>query len=176
MQPAYNPVGYMAIPPDYIHRDILEKGKPTHNRDAFYAKHPPMSLSRRAKIFAPFDALVGFDDAIESKNQLYVTKQELTEEEKKDLDHKLELLENLTRNSRLARQNHPQVRISYYVPCNDTESFSYRIQGQYKTLSGTCQKVNLINQTIQVENKILSLSEVKSIESETLFPPTWETA
>ena len=176
MQAAYNPVGYMAIPPDYVHRDILERGKPIHNRDAFFAKHPPMSLSRRAKIFAPFDALIGFDDAIESKNQLYVAKRELTEEEQKDLDQKLDILASLTRNSRLARQNRPQVRISYYVPCNDTESFSYRIRGQYKTLSGICKKVDLINQTIQVEDKVFSFSEVDSIESETLFPPIWETA
>ena len=44
---------------------VLEKGKPVHNPgDDFYIKHPPMNLSRRAKIFSPFDALKGYDEAI----------------------------------------------------------------------------------------------------------------
>ena len=39
-----------------------------HNKgDDFYIKHPPMDLSRRAKIFSPFDALKGYDEAIAAK-------------------------------------------------------------------------------------------------------------
>lgn len=49
------------------YRKVLEKGKPQHKPyDDFYMKHPPMDLSRRAKIFSPFDALKGFDEEIAS--------------------------------------------------------------------------------------------------------------
>ena len=57
-------------PSSFRYRNVYEKGKPTHDRlDSFSVKHPPMDLSRRAKIFSPFDALKGFNEAIISKEQ-----------------------------------------------------------------------------------------------------------
>ena len=53
---------------NYRYRAVYEKGKPVHGKlDLFSIKHPPMELSRRAKIFSPFDALKGFSEAIASK-------------------------------------------------------------------------------------------------------------
>ncbi|MBQ1400831.1 MAG: SOS response-associated peptidase [Firmicutes bacterium] len=50
--------------------EIMRKGKPVHDPDdAFRAKHPAMPLSRRAKIFSPFDALKGFREAIAAKEE-----------------------------------------------------------------------------------------------------------
>ena len=47
------------------YKKVLEKGKPTHTiNDDFYIKHPPMDLTRRAKIFSPFDALKGYDEEL----------------------------------------------------------------------------------------------------------------
>lgn len=44
-----------------------ENGKPKHSPyDSFSIKHPAMDLSRRAKIFSPFDALKGFDEELAS--------------------------------------------------------------------------------------------------------------
>ncbi|MCR5684177.1 MAG: hypothetical protein K6G81_01975 [Lachnospiraceae bacterium] len=49
----------------FRYKAVYEKGKPVHgDRDDFSAKHPPMDLSRRAKIFSPFDALKGFSDEL----------------------------------------------------------------------------------------------------------------
>ena len=45
---------------DYI---ILRKmHRPDHNGDDFSRIHPKMRRGNRAKIFAPFDALSGFDE------------------------------------------------------------------------------------------------------------------
>ncbi len=49
-----------------IHRtdnyeDILKKNRPDHRDDPFLHRYPPMPLSKRAKIFAPFDALRSLD-------------------------------------------------------------------------------------------------------------------
>ncbi len=58
-------IGYMEMPSDFKYREVYMKGRNRHEgRDDFSIKHPPMSVSRWAKIYAPFDALIGFDDKI----------------------------------------------------------------------------------------------------------------
>lgn len=50
---------------DFKYLDVFLKGRPTHGRaDAFSVKHPRMAVDRRAKLFAPFAALRGFDEEI----------------------------------------------------------------------------------------------------------------
>lgn len=54
-----------APPSSFRYKKVLEKGKPVHEKnDSFSIKHPAMDLSRRAKIFNPFDALKGFNDEL----------------------------------------------------------------------------------------------------------------
>ena len=49
------------------YKKVYERGKPKHGPfDDFSIKHPAMDLSRRAKIFSPFDALKGFNEEIAS--------------------------------------------------------------------------------------------------------------
>ncbi|SOC08046.1 hypothetical protein [Pseudobutyrivibrio ruminis] len=49
------------------YKKVYERGKPKHSPfDDFSVKHPAMDLSRRAKIFSPFDALKGFNEEIAS--------------------------------------------------------------------------------------------------------------
>ena len=53
------------IPENFPYRELLLKGRPVHERtDAFRLRHPAMDPAKRAKIFAPFDALKGFKEAI----------------------------------------------------------------------------------------------------------------
>lgn len=55
------------------YKKVLEKGKPEHDPyDDFSIKHPRMDLSRRAKIFSPFDALKGFSDEIANTESYFV--------------------------------------------------------------------------------------------------------
>lgn len=58
----YPILGYMPEPKNFKYKAVLEHGKPQHEPfDAFRLKHPNMPLQKRAKTFAPFDALRGFD-------------------------------------------------------------------------------------------------------------------
>lgn len=58
-------LGYMDMPADFPYKQVLQKGRPRHDgADPFRIRHPKMETGRRAKIFAPFDALRGFSDAI----------------------------------------------------------------------------------------------------------------
>ena len=55
----------MNMPDTFRYREVFLKGKPEHGEyDRFRIRHPKMDVGRRAKIFAPFDALRGFGDAI----------------------------------------------------------------------------------------------------------------
>ncbi len=62
-------IGAMPMPPAFKYRDVCARGMPGHDA-GFLLRHPPMPVSRWAKIFAPFDALRGFDEAIESAELL----------------------------------------------------------------------------------------------------------
>ena len=54
------------------YRKVYERGKPKHSPyDDFSIKHPAMDLSRRAKIFSPFDALKGFNEEIASTERSF---------------------------------------------------------------------------------------------------------
>lgn len=71
-------IGYMPMPAGFRHADVFLKGRPRHGTpgslstyDAFYRKHPPMAAERRARIFAPFDALRGFGEAIAGAQALH---------------------------------------------------------------------------------------------------------
>ena len=61
------------IPDDFKYKEDLLKGRPKHKAlDDFTIKHPPMPASRWAKIYAPFDALRGFNDAISQKEEQHI--------------------------------------------------------------------------------------------------------
>ncbi len=47
------------------YRQLLDKQRPQHHGDAFSIRHPKMPTDKRAKLFMPFDALRGFDAAID---------------------------------------------------------------------------------------------------------------
>jgi hypothetical protein len=47
------------------YKDIIDKSRPQHNGDEFEARHPHMPREARAKIFAPFAALKGYEEAID---------------------------------------------------------------------------------------------------------------
>ena len=136
-------VGLMAMPVNFRYRDVFLKGKPRHDRyDSFRIRHPEMPPAKRAKLFAPFDALRGFDFAILMKNEIYTDRVIMSPEDREELDRRLSILHNLTFNSRIARAKRPQVAVTYYEPCSDVNSETYGSQGQYKTITGICRNVD----------------------------------
>ena len=51
-----------------------------------------MDVGHRAKQFAPFAALRGFEESVRKKEILYESRKELSEEKKQELDRKLQYL------------------------------------------------------------------------------------
>ncbi len=170
-------IGVMSMPAGFRYRETFLKGRPRHDRfDAFRIRHPSMDVGKRAKLFAPFDALRGFDFAIMCKNELYVDKAVLCPENTEELSRRLTILHNLTYNSRMARENRVQVTVTYYEPCSDVNHEDYGIRGQYKTITGICWNVDAeVTRTILIDGIRLSLENVLKIESAAdIFKKDWE--
>ena len=171
-------IGFMQMPADFIYRDVFLKGQPVHNRfDGFRLRHPSMDCGRRAKIFAPFDALAGFNEAVAAKEVLYEYKRELDDWEKEELNRKLVVLHSMTYNSRAAEKNKVTVTVTYYVACADKNSFSYGLRGQYVKVSGICRNVGLrsmkVDNTVIRFDDILDITSTKTVKGQNIFD-TWE--
>ena len=162
-------IGVMQIPPDFKYLDVYQKGKPAHERyDSFSVRHPSMDPGKRAKLFAPFDALRGFHFAILTKEVLYVDKPELSCEETQALNFQLARLRQLTRNSRAARQNCVFVTVFYFQPCSDPQNEAYGKRGQIRSLSGICRRVDWdVTRTLRVGEQDVSCDSLLRIEAET---------
>ena len=70
-------IGYMPMPEGFRYAELAKAGRPQHQKfDEFWCRHPPMDLGKRAKIFAPFAALKGFDEEIRSAERRAALEQE----------------------------------------------------------------------------------------------------
>ena len=170
MSAAYAPstssavVGYMTMPADFKYKDRFLKGRPRHRTfDDFWRKHPPMDPVHRAKLFAPFDALAGFDEAIASKLVIYEPRKALSEGEKERINKTLSRLRVLTGNGKTARLNRPEVTVTFFQPCTDINSEWYGTSGTRQTLQGTCRKVDDISGKIIIDDHAIRFDDIISI-------------
>ena len=159
-------VGYMPMPAGFPYAEIFRRGKPKHGTpgefstyDAFYIRHPPMKTSRRAKIFAPFDALKGFSAAIAAKEVLYVEKAELTESEKDTLDMKIRFLEaaGTSNGAKIS------VNVTFFQECEDQENEGYGHKGTYRTVTGRLQKIDFLHRTMVLDSGTIDVDDISQI-------------
>ena len=129
---------------------IINMDRPVHNGDLFSRRHPKMTQLNRAKIFAPFAALVGFDDRVRRKEIQYVSKVELDADEEWELNRRLQILHELTANSKLARANTVEITVEYFAICTDRENDAYLEKGQYLTISGRVLNINQHRQELKL--------------------------
>ena len=158
----------MAMPSDFKYKAVYEQCRPQLNGwDSFRIKHPPMPASRWAKIFAPFDALKGFDEAIAEQEEIYVRKPELGEYEKDELDQKLEILGRLVRNSKMARENEVRVTVEFFEEQNAGDE--HEPLGKIKEASGRLWSVDaIVRRNMKVDDMLIDLEDVLMIESPVL--------
>ena len=170
-------IGVMAMPADFRYREVFLKGKPQHDRfDLFRVRHPSMDVGRRAKIFSPFDALKGFNEAIASKDVLYRDRIELSEDDRKELDRRLQILKGLTYNGRMARANRIKITVVYYVPCSDENNEAFGLRGRYRKLTGICWNVDELYGSILVDNTRISFEDILRIDNaDGIFQKDWTT-
>jgi len=156
----------MEMPDGFRYADVFRRGRPVHEKfDRFSVKHPRMDAGRRAKIFAPFDALKGFGDAVASKDILYTDRVMPEGEEAAEISRRLSVLGELAADSRKARMNRVRVKVRYFALCSDENDFSYGIRGRYETAEGICLGVDsTVDRCILVGDSRIPLDDIVGIE------------
>ena len=122
--------------------DIIDLPHPTSER------HPRMPMANRAAQFSPFAALSGYDDAVKETARLTDGKIELTEEEKANLDARLQLLE-------------PGIAASftYFQPDSRKQGGAYvTASGEVKRIDGIAREIILMDGRRIPIDDILELS------------------
>ena len=150
---------------DNEYRSALSRGRPKHGRcDDFSLRHPRMQLSQRAKIFSPFAALKGFEEAIDEKIQVYAEKRELNDEEQEALEAALARLHDLTANRRAAKENRVTATVTWFVPCADENHEAYGRGGTYERCTGIVWKVDpILTKSLLIGDRVIEFSELAEI-------------
>ena len=123
-----------------------------------------MQLSQRAKIFSPFAALKGFEEAIDEKTQVYAEKRELNDEEQEALEAALARLHDLTANRRAAKENRVTATVTWFVPCADENHEAYGRGGTYERCTGIVWKVDpILTKSLLIGDRVIEFSELAEI-------------
>ena len=121
-------------------------------------------MSQRAKIFSPFTALKGFEEAIDEKVRVYVEKRELNDEEQEALETALAKLHELTKNLRVAKENRVTATVTFFVPCADENHEAYGHGGTYECYTGIVWKVDpLLTRSLLIGDRTIEFSELAEI-------------
>ena len=94
-----------------------------------------MSMHDRAAQFAPFAALVGYDDAVAETARLTESRPELDEQEQRAINERLAYITDHI-------HEQPEVRIKYFVPDE------HKSGGAIVEVSGKVRKISATNGTI----------------------------
>ena len=169
-------IGDFPMPENFRYLDVYLKGKPRHaENDPFSLLHPPMECRKRAKIFSPFAALKGCEEAVAAQEILYIDRPELSDEDRKEIGRRLGILHRLTRNGREARENQVKVTVAYFVPCTDRDHPAYGHGGRRVSVSGICRCVDAaVSHSITVDGKVIRFQDILAIDADGIFDMDWE--
>ena len=121
-------------------------------------RRPHMSVYNRAAQFAPFAALVGYDEMVQDTSDYRLLDQRilLSEDEKSILDCKLQfLLDRISQN--------PEIRVVYF------DEAANKLGGGYVAYSGKVKKVEEFPMTILFKDgKKIRIEDIVKIASDVL--------
>ena len=100
-----------------------------------YPDLPPMSVHDRASQFAPFAALVGYEDAVEETARLTDRRREMEPDEINELNRQLQEL-----SERLSER--PEIRVTYFIRDKRKEG------GRYASKVGNARTIDQYNNVI----------------------------
>ena len=127
---------------------LLASERPVHDQDAFAAKHPPMPREKRAKLFAPFDALTGYNEALDEQEVVWQERAELGEAQRQELDDKLQRLWRLYKERKLGGKwafEPPRVTVTYFEEAPEQGG-----RGLYRTVTGAVVKIDLTHRVLML--------------------------
>ena len=126
--------------------DIIHLPNPTSK------KHPRMSVAERAAQFAPFAALTGFDGVIQETGRLTHQRVELGEGDREELERRLNYLD-------AQEEEHPPVKVTYFLPDKKKEG------GSYVTVQGRLKRIDTVGGVLLLEEGgQVSIGEILWVE------------
>ena len=131
--------------------DIINLDRPMSSR-------PKMALRDRAKIFMPFAALKGHDEAIEHQNIQLTERVDLSEELKEELDKKIKVLEDMEEVS-----DNITFIITYYKVYEDVSREEGRELGKYIEKTGRKIKIDRVFQKIILDDVGIEFKDIQDI-------------
>lgn len=141
--------------------DLLKRRRPVHIGDGFSRRHPQMSRLNRAKLFAPFAALSGFDAAIRAREVPYVARKTLTPETQAALNRTL---------NRLHGRAGEVIRVEYFEECRDPRSPACGRLGLYHSMTGAAGKIDSAAGTLAVGALTLRFEDISAITDPAGWP------
>ena len=115
-----------------------------------------MSNYERAAQFAPFDALTGYDEAIEETGRLTDNEVQLGEQEIEELDMKLRIIADHIKDK-------PKILIRYFV------KDLYKEGGHYEESMITIKRIDMLSRTMVAEDKrVFDLDYIVDVKGDLL--------
>ena len=122
--------------------DIINLTRPKSNRC-------PMSIEARAAQFAPFSALVGYDESIKETSRITDIKYELSQSKIDSINEKLNEIKN---------NNIKRVKMTYFIKDKKKSG------GKYITDELAIKKIDIFNKKIITNNEIISFDDIFEID------------
>ena len=144
----------------FAYADILNMRRPAHDDDLFSRTHPRMPRGKRAKIFAPYAALKGYEEAVVAKNVPYEPRHVLDEDELRALNERLRDLRERCGSGALARENRLEAAVDYFVPCADRMHAGYGRLGRYARAAGVVWQVDADGETLLVGETRIAFRDI----------------
>ena len=132
--------------PRIVYADIIDM---SHHQSS---DRNHMALYDRAAQFAPFAALVGYDDMVKEEARLTDRQAELSDDDISVLERKIGLIAD-----EVSEKKHPQITVEYFEPD------SLKAGGKYLKYSGTVKKID------SVEGKIIFFADDGILNGKEIF-------
>lgn len=142
--------------------DIISLPGPVRS-EVSLRRHPRMPLSQRAKIFMPFAALAGYEEAVRAKEVPYEPKRVLDPEEWDALNRRLQRLQQLSKDGPTSRRNRVMARIVYFQVCTDRWNDAFGKGGLYKTVEGLVNRVDTVRKALVIDGEEISFSDIYTV-------------
>ena len=116
--------------------------------------HKRMSMESRSAQFAPFSALIGYNEEIKETARLTHKKIEIDEELKQDINNKLNIVKKNIKNK-------PFITLTYFIYDNKKSG------GEYKEITNYVKNIDEINNMIIfIDNTKILIKEIIDIKSD----------
>ena len=133
-----------------LYGDIMGLGRPVHDGDLFSRTHPKMARGNRAKLFASFAALSGFEACVRARELPFEPKRILSAWEKRRLDQVLRAL--------YGRKGSAAEAVCFEI-CEDGCG-APRGYGLYRRLRGTVQRVDPVARTLRIDDAVIAFDDI----------------